>query len=109
MYYDDSNSRVIGSNEELLTGDVFFVGRVGISEFRVIPEDIKGSSSEVRRFCREFPGLHLAVYTGQKDRFNSPLLIHATVIDRKVSVWPISKFDQCERYSYTYLRRRYDS
>ena len=41
---------------------------------------------------------HLAYFTGQHDESGDPLLLHATVYDRQVSIWKLSDFFKKPRY-----------
>lgn len=42
---------------------------------------------------------HLTYYSGQTNESGDPLIIHANIYDLAISVWPLSKFFQHERYA----------
>lgn len=71
--------------EEANLGDVFIFGKQEEQDFR---------------------RLHLAVYVDWDNQANTPLLLHATGIDRKVSLWPLDKFSQYPQYQKLYAVKR---
>lgn len=54
----------------------------------------------------DYRRLHLTVFGGDYDPYGSPLLLHATKIDDKVCVWPLSKFSDYPSYSRLYAVKR---
>lgn len=92
MFLDNPYFKVVRADEPLKTGDVAFFGKPGITEFRTIPPEVRHSRAEVRSFKKRYPGLHLALCTGEVDLTGQPLLIHANHPDGGVSVWPLDKF-----------------
>lgn len=50
--------------------------------------------------------LHLTVYVGN-DENNTPLLIHASGVEGKVSIWPLNQFYETPGYRQLYAVKRY--
>lgn len=58
---------------------------VHVLEFHPVPETISDDPNALKLFIRNYPGPHLAVFTGiYKD--NIPFFVHANYIDKKVSL-----------------------
>lgn len=92
-------------DEPLQLGDIFFFAQANIKEFRAIPNEIRGNDALERAFKLQYPGPHLALFL-QYDEHKEPLLIHGNYVDKKVSIWPYTKFSQYKRYEVEYARKR---
>lgn len=106
MMLDNPYLRYIEEHEQVRFGDIFFFAPTGIQEFRAIPLSIKENPLEVRNFKKRFPGPHVAVFIGYDDATDEKLLIHGNWVDKQVSIWPFSRFQEYPRYQQLYACKR---
>lgn len=59
-----------------------------------------------RQHEQDFRKLHLGLFIGEADEMQNPLIIHATAIDRQVSIWSLQKFFNYPRYERLYAIKR---
>lgn len=85
IFEDDRLFKTVEQSEELKPLDIFIWGS----------ED-----------CTDPRKLHLAVHTGKRDEQNNPLLIHANIINGKVSIWPLREFPNHPRYRKLFAVKR---
>lgn len=104
MFYHNNFLRNITDEEEFVLGDILFFGKEGLTELfaNYIPRYNEGTLVN----GSDFPGLHVGIYTGNKTTETIPLIIHASFIDKGVSVWPLDKFLQYPRYKKIYAVKR---
>lgn len=105
MYSPNPHLQVVASLQEVQMGDVIFVGRAGMQaalDVFVPRYDAAGGLTN----WREFPGLHLCVYTGERDADDSPLFIHVNGQDDGVAVWSLARIQQHPRYAALYAIKR---
>lgn len=50
--------------------------------------------------------LHIAVHVGEHDEQGQPLLIHATRVESKVTIWPFVQFSLYQQYKRIYAVKR---
>lgn len=55
---------------------------------------------------RDLRWLHLAVHVDQEVTIDPPLLVHASSVDGRVSLWSLDKFFQYRRYQRLYAVKR---
>lgn len=99
-YFDN-----ISDTGELKQGDLFFFGKA--SEALVL-KNFMTQYDKMNNLLNlsELPHIHLGVFTGEYTKNNNPLIIHANAIDKKVSIWPLNKFRNYEKYSSILLAKR---
>ena len=105
MFYDNPHLQAVPGLAALQTGDVVFVGRAGIQEQLDAFAPRYDSAGELVNW-REFPGLHVALYTGLMAADTTPLLIHANPIDNGVGFWSWQQMLRVPRYSMIYAIKR---
>ena len=105
MYYPNPHLQVVSSLQEMQMGDVIFVGRAGMQAALDAFVPRYDPTSRLTNW-REFPGLHLCVYTGLHDADGSPLFIHANGQDNGVAIWSLARIQQHPRYAVLYAIKR---
>lgn len=90
---------------EMLSKEIF-EDQVCFSELR--PEEAKLGDVFIfgKQEEQDFRRLHLAVYVDRDNHANTPILLHASGIDGRVSLWPLDKFSQYPRYQKLYAVKR---
>ncbi|RJQ28092.1 hypothetical protein C4577_00055 [Candidatus Parcubacteria bacterium] len=78
MYEDEKRFKPVPSLEEIERGDIFVFGKEGKPDLY---------------------SLHLAIFIGERDKQEQPLLIHATYEEKQVVIWPLEKFTKYRRYA----------
>lgn len=104
LYQDVNYFDLVTNIDDVNLGDIIFVGKDGQKERleNFIPEY---DNSGFLLNEPDLPKIHLALYTGEGNT-GDPLFIHANGVDKKVSLWPLSKFKDYERYSTIYAIKR---
>lgn len=85
LYEDTTFTENVTNIEPWIFGDAFLLGPTGLTDMRK---------------------LHIAIHAGV-EADGIPIVIHPNFIDKAVSVWPLSKCLETERYRVLYAVKRF--
>jgi len=113
MYCDNPYFTQIPSLDDAKLGDVLFCGRQELPAYALAYHPTYNDQRELtnqevgdKLIGQQYAGIHLAMYTGDKDDAGSPLLIHANKLEGTVAIWPLAKFTSLEQYATIHAVKR---
>ncbi len=123
MFKDNPYFKDVDSTFSIKMGDIFFFGKSTLPSYApfykpIFNEDrelLNGSVGDMIIDGR-YTGVHLAMYTGEDDGANDPLIIHSSknvnLPDpngiNSIAIWPLSDFVTHKNYAVVHAIKRLD-
>lgn len=106
MFCDNPYMDNVDSLTEMKMGDVVFFGRRELPDYAIAFSPSYDENGNMRNekegnaiIQNRYVGVHLTMYTGQKDIQGCPIFIHANKIDNTISIWSLVQFMANEKYT----------